>query len=432
VTEKLEPTGAKEESHIHLIQRAAILAGADAAAKACAFVAAVVAARVFGEAGFGALNFAQAIAAYGLVIGGSWLEIYAVKRATQDAQQVGHIASTVIRLRLALGTIVFALLGFVGYLASPLRAVLPLLLLYALSVFTAALSLQWITQAVRATHIMGFATLAAQGTYLLLVLLFTQLTERTWTVPLAMVVGELVAVVALWYWTQNTVGKLARPLPLPQSLAFLRSAAPLGIAQFLRGVALGSDLIIVGALFTLADAGAYAAAYKIYLLGITAISLFMIVSFPKIVRIAAAQPLRLGRQLVHSVMIVLALGSPALIGGTLFAGQVLGWIFGSGFAAGADSMRILLATLVLYAMATHLRNALFAFDKQHVDAILVGITAFVHVVAKIAMGTQLGIAGIALGAFLGEAILLVLLICIYPGVARSAPHAEGFAAPRNR
>ena len=217
------------------------------------------------------------------------------------------------------------------------------------------------------------------------------------------------------------VGGAARGTALYRdSLAFLRRASPIGVAQLLRQVALGSDLVVVGMLLTLADAGAYGAAYNIYLFGISAISLYMIVSFTKIVRLADAHPTRLGRQLILSIAIVLALGSPALIGGTLFASDILAWLFGSGFAAGGASLRILLATLVLYAVTTHFRNALFAFEKQRIDALLVGVSAAVHVLAKIGLAGWLGIEGVALGALAGEATLLILAIWVYRRVVRSA------------
>jgi O-antigen/teichoic acid export membrane protein len=410
----------KEESAVHLARRAALLVIADAAAKGCAFVAAAVTARVFGEVDFGALNLAQAVAAYALVVGGPWLEIYAVKTTAQAPERLGSIANTVIRLRLALGAGAFVAVGFIAYLAPSFHAVLPLVLLYGLSIFTGALSLQWITQAMQKTHLMGLAVFAAQATYLLLVSIFVQLTDGTWTVPLALVIGELIAVIGLWRWSRRSVGRLAEPLSYRDSIAFLRRAAPIGVAQLLRAVALGSDLVVVGMLLTLADAGAYGAAYKFYLLGISGIGLYMIVWLPKIVRTAGAQSSHLMRHLIVSAIVVLTLGSPALIVGMLFAEDVLVWVFGSGFAAGSTSMRILLATLILYALTTHIRGALLAFEKQHIDAFLVGVSAAVHVLAKIALAGPLGIEGVALGAVAGEAMLLILTIWVYHRVVRSA------------
>lgn len=416
----INEAAADNESHVHLLGRAATLAIADAAAKGCAFFAAVVAARVFGEAAFGALNFAQAVTAYGLILAGSWLEVYAVKTATQTPEQLGAVANTVVRLRLAIGAAVFMVLGLVSFLTPSLRAVLPLVLLYGLSVFTGALSLQWITQAVRKTHVMGVAVFTGQATYLTLVLTLVQVIDAAWTVPLALVIGEVVTVIGLYFWAKRAVTRLAEPLSLRDSLAFLRRAAPIGIAQLVRTVAIGSDLIVVGMLFPLADVGVYGASYKIYLLGISAIALYIIVLFPKILRTARTQPRQLSWQIMLSVVVMLVLGSPVLIGGWLFAGEVLGWVFGSGFAAGGNTMRLLLITLVLYAVTAHLRLVLIAFEKQHIDALLVGVAAVVHVIVKIGLASRLGVEGVALGALIGEATLLILMISTCRRIVRSA------------
>ncbi len=417
------PDIAREESSVSLMRRAAFLAVADAAAKACAFVAAIVAARFFGESGFGALNFAQAVATFVLVAGGSWLDTYAVKAATQAPERLGAIATTVVRLRLALGSGAFVAVTTIAWFFAPLHAVFPLILVYSLSVFTQALSLQWITQAVRKTHLMGIAFFTAQAIYLSLFLVLLQLTGGTWTVPVALVIGELIAAIGLWRWGRRSVTWFAEPVAYRDALAFLRRAAPVGVANLLRGVALGSDLVIVGMLLTLTDAGAYAAAFKIYLLGVTAISLYMIVSFPKIVRVAGAQPSDLSRQLMLSTVILLVVGSPALIGGTVFASDLLGWLFGSHFAAGGASLRILLATLVLYAVTSHLRNALLAFEKQRIDLLPVGVSAVVHVMVKVGLVARFGMEGVALGTLIGEATLLVLTMWIYRRVVRAARDA---------
>lgn len=81
---------------------------------------------------------------------------------------------------------------------------------------------------------------------------------------------------------------------------------------------------------------------------------------------------------------------------------------------------------------THLRNTLLAFEKQHIDALLDGFTAAVHVVAKIGLGSRLGIEGVALGAFLGEAALLNPTIWMYRRVARSVRHSAAPPRTKNR
>lgn len=407
-----------EESRLNLVRRAGTLTALDVFGKACAFAAAIVIARVCGPDLFGALNFAQAVAFFAVMAAEFGLETYAVRAASANPASLSRVVSTVVLLRLATSVIAFATLGALSYSIQALEAVLPLVLLYGLSVFVGAFSLQWVSQAAQKTYAMGLALAGSQVIYLALVALWLTSSDRYWLVPVALVVGEAAAVGGLIVWGRRVIGQISAPFSLKDSLGFLRRSAPIGAARLLRTIAIGSDLVIVGLLLTLADAGEYSAAYKFFQLGLSALGLYMLAAFPRMVRAAHARPDGLRGELWPSTVLVIAGSVPAMILCAVFARELLVLTYGAEFSGSAGALQVMLATLFLAALAGQFRNALLANDNQHLDAMVVAISGITHVAAKVLFGSLWGVIGVAFGGLIGEAALLVLAFMAYNKLSR--------------
>lgn len=402
-------------------QRAAVLIAFDGASKALALLASIWVARAFGPDGFGALSVAQSVAMAAQIVATCGLESWAVRAAVASPQRSLQLASTVMRLRLALGAVVIAALLGGAALAGPRQGIGLLVVVYGLSAWTGALSLQWLTQSGRATHVMGAAQVLAQGVYLgLVVLLASRTSERLWVVPAALIAGELVAAAVNFGWVRRRLGALPPAASWRETLAMLREAAPLAASQAFRAVGFASDLVIAGLLLPIAVAGLYGAALKVFQVGISAASLYLIVALPRLVRVRENDPADLPRQL-HRSMAVLTLSAlpPLLLVG--IAGEpIMAAVFGADFAGAIAPLRWLLLQWLFYALLSHYRNALLVEERQGLDTTLVGIGAFAHVGLKYLGGASAGMIGIAIGGALAEGLLLVAYALVFGRVRRRA------------
>lgn len=395
-------------SEAPFLGRYAVLTGLDFAAKACGFGVTVLIARHFGAAGLGVISLAQQIAAYGVMASTWGLDLHAVKHVIARPDDLGTTAGTVIALRLALSLPCYAIVLVIASLVPPLPEAIGLIALFGLTCFTGAVSVIWVSQATQRTHVFGLANLCIQGGYLGLVSLGAFLHLGRWYVPAALLVAETLVAVGLLAWMSLTVETVRRPMGWRRSLRFLGGGAPIGGAQILRTVSLGSDIVLVGLLLTLTEVGWYSGAYRIFMLGISVSAGYFIILFPHFARHAGASVLELRRELRVSLGRVLLLAVPILAVGGWIAGNVLARLYGPSFEMAEATLRILLLVNVIALVNGHFRHALIVLGKQRQDLRNVALAAGVHVGLKLALIPVLGMEGAALGALLGESVLMIL------------------------
>jgi O-antigen/teichoic acid export membrane protein len=407
-----------------LLRRYAVLTLLDLGARACGFGATIWVARAYGVEGFGAIGLAQTVATYGLWASTCGLDIFAVRHTVATGTSAGVIASTVAELRLGLSAICYALLLAISALVPELRAVLPLIALYGLGYFTTSVSVLWVAQATSRTDVYGIAGLVTQGMYFACVALAISQGLGTWSVPSALLMAELLVALGLGVWMLRSVAPWQRPLPLGQALALLRQAAPIGGSKIMRGFALGSDVLLVGLLLGLEATGLYNGAFRLFLLGISMVSLYFVVLFPLLVRSGRHSAAALRHELRRSLARALAIALPALLIGLWLARPVLELIYDPAFARAESALQILLVVVVVSLLNGHLRQGLIALGRQRADLRNTTLSTGVHVLAKLALIPAFGLQGAALGTLAGEASLVLMSALTLRVAWREVPETE--------
>jgi O-antigen/teichoic acid export membrane protein len=405
------------------------LAGLEIAAKALGFLVAALLTRTFGPTGFGAITFAQSIAMHGQVFTTAGLNLFGVKTASQHREQLPAIASTVLVLRLVLAVLVYLAL-LAACLAIPrFRESAGLLAAFGLLIFTGALMLSWVPQAIHRPWVFGLSQIGIQATFLVLVVPVVLLDRGPALVAAAQVGGELLVAAAVIWWIRRALGGLHRPFPRAEALAFFRESLPIGLARMLRAVALLSDIVILGFLVEEDQVGLYGAGFKFFQLGLALVGMYFIVFFPSLSQHAARSPRELYRALGSSVKIALPLTLVGLALAYVLAPSVLDLAFGDPFGAAAPSLRILLVALLLYVLNMHVRHGLVALGLQRVDVWNVAGSTILHVAFKLALIPAWGIEGAALGHVGGELGLALLGGATLLGALRRFRRSDGESSP---
>lgn len=391
-----------------LMQRYAVLVLLDLAAKVCGFGATISVARALGVEGFGAIGAAQTAAGFGLWAATGGLDIYAVRHTVGTGTSPGAIASTVALLRLGLSALCYAALLGICVGVPDLREILPLISLYGLGYFTASASVLWVAQATQRTDVYGLASLATQASYFVLVMLAIRSGFDVWSVPTSLIVAEAIAAVGLGLWMTRSVTPWQRPLPRPQALALLRKAAPIGGSKIMRGIALGSDVLLVWLLLDSEATGLYHGASRLFFIAVSMVALYFVVLFPLLVRTGAHSVAALRKELRSSLLRIFALALPALAISVWLAGPVLELVYDPEFAGADRVLQLLLVAVVVSLLNGHLRQALIALGHQRADLRNTSLSTGVHVLAKLALIPLFGMEGAALGTVIGELALVAV------------------------
>ena len=405
-----------------LLSRFALLAAADIFCRLTRFLADVALGRHFGRAVFGQLNLAQSLAVQGMSVAGGGLDTFGMREAAAGRMPAGPLAATIVLLRAALGIVVWAIVAAVTWLVPQYRESFVLAALYGLSIFTGALTVGWLAQALGRMNVVALSLVSTHIVYFGGVQIAVQQAWPAASVPVILVGAETLTAAGLWLWLVRRFGALPRPLPLRAALQILRESLPIGGANIVRALTTGSDILLLGLFVSEAAVGIYGAGFKLYSLGAAIIALYLSVLLPHLAasRLESKSPADRGddraRDFLRTAMqraLAPALLAAAVVvpAAWLAAGLALRLLFGPDFEGGAETLRILLLALPLTLVAGHFRSALVVLGRQRLDLGLAAFGAGVHVAAKVVLIFVAGPIGCAAGTIAGEAAL-ALCACV--------------------
>lgn len=363
-------------------------------------------AREFGPSGFGEISLAASLISYALALANCGTGIHAVRVVAMGQSTLETMIPIVVTLRVILGSLVFALLLLAVYSIPKLFESRQLILLFGLTLFTNAISLMWVPQAIHRTNSMAVATVMLQLLNLSALFLFLSVSTSLHVAPLAVVVAEVLVALGLLATIRTYVGKLT-PLPAPRTLlSTLRESAPIGMTQLVRAFALASDLLIVGLLLPWTEVGMYAASFKIFLFMLSLGSVYFVILLPRLAELSESDT-SMAKELRDSFIRVLPLLFAATLGTWILADFMINILFGSDYDRSGTILRILSIAVVANIVGKHYRQVLLVKKMQNKDLETSGVSAVVHIAAKLALVPFFGIVGCAVGALIGELVLMV-------------------------
>ncbi len=386
------------------------LAIADFCSKALTFTTTPIIVRHFGDRAFGEIGVAGQMMAFALLLGTSGLDVYSVRTTARTPEAVGRLAATVIALRLVLGLSAYVLLLAAAAAMPQLGSLISLVAVFGLSLFSRALFLDWAAQALQKTRVLAAGMISTPLVYFVFIVFVASAGRELRAVPLAQVVAEVVTAGWLLLWFHRRIAPLQRPLPVREWPALLEQSLPFAGSQLLRGLALGIDLVLLGAfLVPVEQIGWFSAALKLYFLCAGTTAVYFMILLPRLSQRFAISEEAMRGELRRSMRVMLPLSCiGALVVGVL-AAPLLRLVGGSPrFEMAAPSLRVLLASVVIALLNGHYRNALFAMGRQHLDLRVVAVSTVVYVALKLTLIAPFGMMGAAIGTLGGEAALLGL------------------------
>lgn len=382
------------------------LAGASFLSAIFGFLIASLLARQFGPAGFGAISLATSLVSYAIVVSNCGTILHAVRMVAMGQSTLEQMIPVVVYIRLLLGTVVFILIAVAAYLIPQLYESRHLFVLFALTLFSNAILLTWVPQAVHRIHAISASKVMLQFLNLALLFLFLQFDSSLYIAPIALIIAEVMVAFGLILSIRRYVTRV-NPLPdFGAMKAVLWESTPIGMTQMVRALTLASDLLILGLMGIYSDVGIYAAGFKLYLFLLTMGSAYFVILLPRIAERAASNNL-IFKELRLSFKRVLPIMTVVVIVVWLVADLLIEILFGAGYGGAADVLRVLSVASLASIIANHYRQVLLVKKMQAIDLKKTSISAFVHLSSKLLLIPFFGIIGCALGTLIGEIALTI-------------------------
>ena len=192
-----------------------------------------------------------------------------------------------------------------------------------------------------------------------------------------------------------------RPHVRRSSMFSLGSIAAIGYTQL--------PILLAGVLTGPQEVGLFSAGFRLLLAFIGALAILWGPLMPVLTREQPGSPI-FRDVLGSSASLVLAMSVPVALAFTLFPAEVLAWLFGRGYAAGAPALAIGAWVLPLYALTTLLESANLAIGGERLRAKVAWTTLGSMTALALVLVPRFGAIGAALTSVAGFALALTLYI----------------------
>jgi O-antigen/teichoic acid export membrane protein len=365
-------------------------------------------ARELGPADFGTVSVGFVVGGYLIVLAHPGLELVGTRAVATDPDAAPHWLGHIVGLRLLLGLVAYVLtVGVVAVLPidDELRQIIVII---GLVIFTQALDVRWVFVGTQRTRAVAVASVVGAAVYLASVVALVHGPDDLLVVPVLYVVSQaLISIVLvgasrrLGRWTPHLRRGSAQ-------LTTFRESTPLTLAQVGRAFTVSFDVILVKILRPADEAGYYAAASRLAVVGLVYLGLYYTALLPSMVRAAQAGPDELRAMTRVGARRALLFGTPLLAVGLAVTPVLVPALLGDEYEQTAGLFQILLVALFLVGFNGIINDTLIASGRERVFAVLVGVSVVVNVVANLVLLATVGVAGAAIATVVTEALTLLL------------------------
>ena len=388
-------------------------------------------ASVLGTSNFGTIGIALAIHSFLTLIVGAGTEPGGIREVAREADGTPLIYARVAGYRLMLAVLV--MLCAIVYL--PMRASLlsvptSVVLVFALSVFPAALTTVWALRGLDRMDLVAAANVVQRVLVLLgLVLLVRPVDTKLLLVPVVHVAAA--SAVALWcYWRVTSwYGFLPVRFDRKRWGVMTRESVPVTLNLLFRFAFSQGPILLLGWLANTASAGAFLVSHKLVLTLVLISGVVQQATFPETSRLALRSPDRALRLQTVVLRHTLTLMTPVIVIVALVPDQIIGFFFGDAYESASRVLSLTAFSLPVLAFAGTSRQLLLAGARPRHLALTAGFGAVIHVLLGVLLIPTWGVVGAAIACLIGELAAAVALAAVVRRALSAIPWDWRFFAP---
>lgn len=388
-----------------IIIRTAILISANILAAAFGFAVITLIARMFGPSGLGEISLATTIIIYANLAASFGTDIFAVTTIASKRQSVERVIGTIVPLRLILSTIVFIVVVLLVFLIPQYSSIFYLVALFGGTLFSTSLILTWVPQALHKSEILALVNILLQFTYFVGLYVAFHYIPDLLLAPVIKLITEIIIAIGLFLWVKKQLHERLVISTLETLVNTLKDCAPIGATQLVRGLSLGSDIILLGLFVSHEQLGFYSSAHKIFLLLLSFGSAYFVIILPRFANLSSDLS-AVNQELKSSFIRVFPVLFSVLVILFYSASFSLSLLFGSAFTEATVILQVLCIVVFVNIFSRHYRQVLLVCNHKEDDFRMSSRSCIIHLIAKIILIPLFGPIGCAIGTLLGECYLL--------------------------
>jgi O-antigen/teichoic acid export membrane protein len=367
-------------------------------------------ARTLGPSEYGSLSLVVAIVGYFNILATLGLQVEGVREIARGQNDLQKSASLIFSLRIFLAICSYFLLliyAYAFFFYSDLR-MFNLLILYGLSLLSAAFFLDWYFVGREELHSLTKATLLGSLLSSLLTLSLVKGAEDIYLIPSLAFLGSLISCVYLmkiFLVRQH----LEIRFEFKRFYHLLVVSMPFALSTAINQIHDNMDKILLGYFWGPTEVGYYSVAYRIVIVFSGLVGVYSQSTFSAMIRLNETDKTGALDFLQKNIHVMLYIMIPVVIGGTIMAPSIVIGFFGEKYAESVMPFILLLYYLFFMAFSITFANFLLSIkeDKQYVKILLCG--AVVNTIANLAFIPGWKASGAAAAMIGTELIVFVYL-----------------------
>jgi O-antigen/teichoic acid export membrane protein len=420
-----------EEANTDVARRVArnyaLLGAAQVATMALGLFSVVSVARHYGASEYGKLAFAIALTSWFALVPESLVAL-GIRELARRRSETPRFAATITVLRLTI-----ALACFVGLLAFSLPFVhdgetLLLALILGVNFIVQTLDLGWTFNAHEAMGYPSASKTIGQLAYSVSVVALVFVSAPLWLVAVARCAATISTVLLSYAFFLQHRGSPRLTIGRDEYTSLLTGALPITLSYAMGQAYLVTGVVLLGFFATNEAVGWYSAANRIVLGGVVPFSyLYFDSVYPLLSRRFQASPEHAGQLIEQSVKLMLAVGLPIALAGSILSPKIISTLYGPSYAPSAAPFRLIVWAAAATFLSQALSSPLLSLDRQRMYARNIGVGLLVNLATNVILIPRLGLIGVALATLATEITVLVL-----GGheVSRTVPYAFWRHVPR--
>jgi O-antigen/teichoic acid export membrane protein len=410
-----------------IARNAIVRSAGEIVAKVASLLFFVTIARELGREGFGAFMFALGLTTALLVGAGFGTDELTSREVARDHARAGRYLSEVSALKTASAVVLLAIavaVAQLGHFSADARAAV-VIVGVGVAVETIARTWYMIFQASERLELVSLSIVLQRTLTAVAGIVVLKLGGGVVSASLVYTIGAIAGLVV----SELSVRRLVRHRPRPQPRTWpslLKTAFPIGAAFLLFVLLMRLDVTLLSFIAGEEEVGLYAAAYR--LVESTQFIAWAIAAamMPWLSRTAAGGLTRgyeLGLMAMNGVLLPISLVF------TLFAGALIGLLYGDDFEPAVLPLQLLGLTSALYGMQSFASTTLIARDSPTTFAKLVGLVVLLNLGGNLVFIPKYGADGAAAVSLASAAVLGVVSVWMAARHVGRVRFWRSFAAP---
>lgn len=389
-----------------------ILSSAEIISRVINFISFAYLARILLVDSFGLINFIIALTSYFLLIINYGTDTLGSRDIARSEPDISIYVSKLLSFRLFIAILLYLLFTVVLLLLPQSSLIKNSFLIYTFTFFSNALLINWVFRGIEKTFPISLAQILSALLSLIAFILLVHHSDSVIQVISILTISSFInSFILIIYFIKysHRLKFLFDPLFIK---GIIKASTPLAISALMINIYYNLDQVMLGMISTKRELGYYAAAYKIILIAVVPASMILQSFFPQLAKFYNEIKGR-SRLMNFYARLMFTTGIFFTSMGLLFAGEIIGIVYGPAYKSSIPLLRILILNVFLIYVNMTYGNPLIAWDKQKYYSYAITSGAVLNVLLNFILIPKYFAYGAAIATILSEAAVLAGLTFIH-------------------